>query len=86
MCVSVRVHNYKVGAPLKQHSVHASLLFVAQFMEEMSSAWQWSVEKRMGLFSGDEQQPSPFVFGFDCDVRPHTPLIAPHQLWIKVRR
>ncbi|CAD5119038.1 DgyrCDS7687 [Dimorphilus gyrociliatus] len=57
--------------------------FVAQFMQEMSMAWQNTVDKRMGLFEETEEGTSPISAGPDDICEPTAPRVTPHDTWTK---
>ncbi|XP_071790519.1 phosphatidylinositol 4-kinase alpha-like [Asterias amurensis] len=52
------------------------------FMREMAAAWQMTVERRMGMFSPDPDQPSPLAAASGEDIPlPNPPNTAPHDIW-----
>ena len=55
-----------------------------QFLQEMTSAWQMTVDLKLGLFSDDAAEKSPLVI-YEGEVpRPNPPVVAPHSIWTKV--
>ncbi|XP_033211468.1 phosphatidylinositol 4-kinase alpha isoform X3 [Belonocnema kinseyi] len=52
------------------------------FLQEMLSAWQYTVDKRMGLFSQEEEEVSPLAVFEGCKLGPNPPDVKPHELWI----
>ncbi|EDO42545.1 predicted protein [Nematostella vectensis] len=53
-----------------------------QMMREISCAWQWTVCRRVGLFSRDTDPESPLA-SFDDNSPPKAPDVAPHDIWIR---
>ncbi|XP_071946499.1 phosphatidylinositol 4-kinase alpha-like isoform X2 [Antedon mediterranea] len=55
--------------------------FELQFLREMSAAWQFTIDQKLGLFSVEEELQSPLV----CTTTPPPPNtppnVAPHQIW-----
>ncbi|XP_038059018.1 phosphatidylinositol 4-kinase alpha-like [Patiria miniata] len=52
------------------------------FMREMAAAWQMTVERRLGMFAPDPDQPSPLAAASGEDVPlPNPPNAAPHDKW-----
>ena len=54
---------------------------VVQFMQELSAAWQMTVDSRLGLFAPDKEQTSPLVYSQIDSLRPTPPSVLPHLLW-----
>ena len=52
------------------------------FLQEMFSAWQYTVDKRMGLFSDEESQNTPLAVSESCKLSPYPSAIKPHEHWI----
>ncbi|KAG7162490.1 Phosphatidylinositol 4-kinase alpha-like [Homarus americanus] len=53
------------------------------FMQEMISAWQDSVDRRLGLFSRQPEEVNPLAAYEGCKLEPHVPQVGAHDLWIK---
>ncbi|XP_023247195.1 phosphatidylinositol 4-kinase alpha isoform X2 [Copidosoma floridanum] len=53
-----------------------------RFLQEMLAAWQYTVDKRLGLFSVDEEQVSPLAVYEGCQLGPKPPMIKPHEIWV----
>ncbi|XP_071514880.1 phosphatidylinositol 4-kinase alpha isoform X1 [Panulirus ornatus] len=53
------------------------------FMQEMISAWQESVDRRLGLFSQQPEEVNPLAAYEGCELEPHVPQVVPHDIWIK---
>ncbi|KAH7939075.1 hypothetical protein HPB52_005251 [Rhipicephalus sanguineus] len=53
-----------------------------RFLHEMSNAWLATVERELGLFSKDPVQTDPCAVGEKSDLRPKSPYIAPHEVWV----
>ncbi|XP_022109490.1 phosphatidylinositol 4-kinase alpha-like [Acanthaster planci] len=52
------------------------------FMREMAAAWQMTVERRLGMFAPDPDQPSPLAAASGEDVPlPNPPNATPHDIW-----
>ncbi|CAL1289574.1 unnamed protein product [Larinioides sclopetarius] len=54
-----------------------------QFLQEMSAAWQMTIDRQMGLFAEDPIQVDPLAAHEGCTLAPNGPFIAPHSLWVK---
>lgn len=54
-----------------------------QFLQEMFSAWQCSVDKQLGLFSKEEEEVSPLAAYEGCILEPLPPFVKPHDIWIQ---
>ncbi|KAK2556707.1 Phosphatidylinositol 4-kinase alpha [Acropora cervicornis] len=59
-----------------------------QLLSKISAAWQWTVCRRVGLFSVDLQVESPLSSFSENRSPPTPPNVVPHDIWIKflVRR
>ncbi|XP_074644001.1 phosphatidylinositol 4-kinase alpha-like [Tubulanus polymorphus] len=53
------------------------------FMQENTSAWQMTIDLRLGIFSEDEKQMSPLAASEQNIPQPNPPMVAPHQNWSK---
>ncbi|XP_077290371.1 phosphatidylinositol 4-kinase III alpha isoform X2 [Arctopsyche grandis] len=53
-----------------------------RFLQEMLSAWQYTVDKKMGLFSIQTEETSPLAAYEDCTLEPSPPFVAPHGVWV----
>ncbi|KAK3879548.1 hypothetical protein Pcinc_015884 [Petrolisthes cinctipes] len=53
------------------------------FMQEMISAWQESVDRRLGLFSPHANEVNPLAAYEGCKLEPCVPQVGPHDIWIK---
>ena len=53
------------------------------FLQEMAAAWQFTFEKRMGVFTPDEQTVSALAVSEGVQLEPYSPLVQPHDLWIR---
>ncbi|KAK3731385.1 hypothetical protein QZH41_020342 [Actinostola sp. cb2023] len=54
-----------------------------QILSEISWAWQWTVCRRVGLFSRSHANESPLASFEDNKFPPSPPDVAPHDIWIK---
>lgn len=54
-----------------------------RFLQEMIAAWSYTVQKRMGLFSVDEEGTSPLAASEGEDLRSQAPFITPHKVWVQ---
>lgn len=53
------------------------------FLQEMLAAWQYTVEKRIGLFSPEEEEDvSPLAVYEGCTIGPNPPDVRPHEIWV----
>ncbi|XP_014673497.1 PREDICTED: phosphatidylinositol 4-kinase alpha-like isoform X2 [Priapulus caudatus] len=57
--------------------------FELQLLGEMASAWQMTIELRLGMFSVDKEEPSPLAAHEGVSLKPDPPYVAPHILWTK---
>ncbi|KZC07783.1 Phosphatidylinositol 4-kinase alpha [Dufourea novaeangliae] len=53
-----------------------------RFLQEMLVAWQYTVDKRMGLFAPDEEEVSPLAVYEGCKLGPNSPQVKPHDIWV----
>ncbi|GJQ75443.1 hypothetical protein Trydic_g23610 [Trypoxylus dichotomus] len=53
-----------------------------RFLQEMSLAWNFTVQKRMGLFSESPPQISPLAKHEGIKLQPHPPYVKPHAVWV----
>ena len=53
-------------------------------MQEMSSAWQMTVDIKLGLFAEDKMQESPLIIKEGETRKPNPPFVLPHNMWTKV--
>ena len=53
-------------------------------MQEMSAAWQMTVDMKLGLFSEEIEEKSPLVHTEGDVPTPNTPYVVPHNIWTKV--
>ena len=48
-----------------------------------AGAWQFTFEKRMGIFETDKEVTSPLAAHVGCQLQMKVPLIQPHDIWIR---
>lgn len=53
-----------------------------RFFQEMFAAWQYTVDKRMGVFSIEDDPVSPLAVYENCKLEPTPPLVKPHEIWV----
>ncbi|XP_034943088.1 phosphatidylinositol 4-kinase alpha [Chelonus insularis] len=53
-----------------------------RFLQEMLSAWQYTVDKRMGLFSPEQEEVNPLAVYEGCELGPNPPYVKPHEIWV----
>jgi len=53
-------------------------------MQEMSAAWQMTVDMSLGLFRADPPEKSPLIQSEGEFVRTEPPYVIPHNIWTKV--
>ncbi|CAH1801953.1 unnamed protein product [Owenia fusiformis] len=54
-----------------------------QFMQEMSSSWQMTIDRRLGLFSVEDPEVDPLAVSEGEPPRPKPPFVYPHAIWSK---
>ena len=54
-----------------------------QLLSKISAAWQWTVCRRIGLFSADLKVESPLAAFSDSKSPPSPPNVTPHDIWVK---
>ncbi|XP_018572269.1 phosphatidylinositol 4-kinase alpha isoform X2 [Anoplophora glabripennis] len=54
-----------------------------RFLQEMVSAWNCTVQKRLGLFSVTPPQTSPLAAYEGCRLEPNPPFVKPHGIWVQ---
>nr|CAD7396811.1 unnamed protein product [Timema cristinae] len=54
-----------------------------RFLQEMFGAWQCSIDKKLGLFSEEEEEVSPLAAYEGCKLEPQPPFVTPHNIWIQ---
>ncbi|XP_969785.1 phosphatidylinositol 4-kinase alpha isoform X4 [Tribolium castaneum] len=54
-----------------------------RFLQEMVSAWNCTVQKRMGLFSTSEPMTSPLAAYEGARLEPNPPFVKPHGIWVQ---
>ncbi|BET02066.1 Phosphatidylinositol 4-kinase [Nesidiocoris tenuis] len=53
------------------------------WLEEMITAWQYTFDKRLGLFSVEPEEVSPLAAYEGCVLEPNQPFVKPHDIWIQ---
>ncbi|KAK4878018.1 hypothetical protein RN001_010524 [Aquatica leii] len=54
-----------------------------RFLQEMISAWNCTVQKRLGLFSVASSEVSPLAVHEGCKLEPNPPFVKPHGIWLQ---
>lgn len=54
-----------------------------RFLQEMCSAWNCTVQKKLGLFSYDDEEDSPLAYYEGCQLEPRPPFVRPHGIWVQ---
>uniref|UniRef100_A0A182MWN4 Phosphatidylinositol 4-kinase alpha n=1 Tax=Anopheles culicifacies TaxID=139723 RepID=A0A182MWN4_9DIPT len=54
------------------------------FIQEMVTAWQTTFDKRMGLFSEENDVASPLAAYEGCRLVPKPIVVAPHLIWLQL--
>lgn len=54
-----------------------------RFLQEMCLAWNCSIQKKLGLFSRDEEEDSPLAYYEGCRLEPRPPFVRPHGIWVQ---
>lgn len=54
-----------------------------RFIQEMCSAWNCSIQKKLGLFSYDDEEDSPLACYEGCQLEPRGPFVRPHGIWVQ---
>ncbi|XP_033126679.1 phosphatidylinositol 4-kinase alpha-like [Anneissia japonica] len=55
--------------------------FELQFLREMAAAWQLTIDQKLGIFSVEEELPSPLACTSTGPPPNKPPNVAPHQIW-----
>ncbi|XP_073997967.1 phosphatidylinositol 4-kinase III alpha isoform X1 [Rhodnius prolixus] len=53
------------------------------WLEEMVTAWQYTIDKKLGLFSDEIDEVSPLAVHEGCILQPQPPFVKPHDIWIQ---
>ncbi|CAH1390658.1 unnamed protein product [Nezara viridula] len=53
------------------------------WLEEMITAWQYTVDTKLGLFSEEKEEVSPLAAYEGCVLEPSPPFVKPHDIWIQ---
>ncbi|KAL1122935.1 hypothetical protein AAG570_003260 [Ranatra chinensis] len=53
------------------------------WLEDMLTAWQYTVDKKLGLFSEETEEVSPLAAYEGCTLEPNPPFVRPHDIWIQ---
>ncbi|XP_015519648.1 phosphatidylinositol 4-kinase alpha isoform X1 [Neodiprion lecontei] len=53
-----------------------------RFLQEMLAAWQYTVDKKMGVFSLEQEEVSPLAVYEGCQLEPNLPYVKPHDIWV----
>ncbi|XP_026727128.1 phosphatidylinositol 4-kinase alpha isoform X4 [Trichoplusia ni] len=51
--------------------------------QEIFSAWQCTVDRKMGLFSRENDEISPLAAHEGAKLEPRPPFVAPHAVWVR---
>lgn len=54
-----------------------------RFLQEMVSAWNCTVQKRIGLFSTSQPLTSPLAAYEGARLEPDPPFVKPHGIWVQ---
>ncbi|KAF5285106.1 hypothetical protein FQA39_LY16795 [Lamprigera yunnana] len=54
-----------------------------RFLQEMISAWNCTVQKRLGLFSVATSEINPLATHEGCKLEPNPPFVKPHGIWLQ---
>lgn len=54
-----------------------------RFLQEMCSAWYYTVHKRLGLFSANNCEDSPLAPHEASRLEPDPPFVKPHGIWVQ---
>ncbi|XP_047033201.1 phosphatidylinositol 4-kinase alpha isoform X2 [Helicoverpa zea] len=54
-----------------------------RLMQEIFSAWQSTVDRKMGLFSKQQDEISPLAAHEGAKLEPRPPFVAPHAVWVR---
>lgn len=53
-----------------------------RFLQDMISAWNCTVQKRLGLFSVMGSEVNPLAVHEGCKLEPNPPFVKPHGIWL----
>lgn len=65
-----------------QWTTYLYILF-SKMLSKISWAWQWTVCRRVGLFSRDQTLESPLASFEENKATPSPPEVGAHDVWIK---
>ncbi|KAK5638099.1 hypothetical protein RI129_012394 [Pyrocoelia pectoralis] len=54
-----------------------------RFLQDMISAWNCTVQKRLGLFSVAPAEVNPLAVHEGCKLEPNPPFVKPHGIWLQ---
>lgn len=54
-----------------------------RFLQEMLAAWQCTIDKKLGLFSVEEEEVSPLAAHEGSNLGPKPPFVKPHNIWVQ---
>lgn len=54
-----------------------------RFLQEMISAWNYTVQKRLGLFATSQPLTSPLAAYEGAKLEPDPPFVKPHGIWVQ---
>ncbi|XP_031331988.1 phosphatidylinositol 4-kinase alpha isoform X2 [Photinus pyralis] len=54
-----------------------------RFLQDMISAWNCTVQKRLGLFSVMPPEVNPLAVHEGCKLEPNPPFVKPHGIWLQ---
>lgn len=54
-----------------------------KFLQEMTAAWNCTVQKKIGLFAPTKLGTSPLAAFEGCDLSTNPPFVKPHAIWVQ---
>ncbi|XP_067946657.1 phosphatidylinositol 4-kinase alpha-like [Watersipora subatra] len=54
-----------------------------EFIQEMAAAWQYTIDRRLGIFAADEEEVNPLMASDENVPEIKQPDVAAHRIWLK---
>ena len=63
--------------------VYNTYISYQQVQQEINAAWQWTVHRRIGVFSADYDPVNPLAVSQDHPPTSSPPTVVPHDIWLE---